>query len=349
MNVQIYDINVNDFPKTGGEADDSPRIMRAVEACAGGVLYVPKGVYLLESPVAVKNCCSLLLHKSAVLKAVKKMDYVLVYDAAAAYAKKPEGDANGTNSVNSANGVNNANSADSVDYDSEDWNLFVTGGVLDGNGLASCMSLLSFRHFTLRDTSFRNGAPYGLRTEDEGSLGTYELVASNLYFKCTMPGLAGNVAVSSRGGDSHFIDCICVDYTIGFDMIRGGSNRLTRCHVWGGPIPPRKEGEYPEMLADSVNFRIKCTDTILTDCYADTGKIGFEILADTRLLGCSYFNNYIFKLDDIVVIKHHGGRLVVSDGYFRQTSPNAVLYEGCGENVVWRDNILLGGLELPGE
>ena len=330
MGNQIYDVNLNEFPRIGGETEDSARIMRAVGACAGGVLYIPKGAYLLEAPVTVKNCCSLMLHKSAVLKAVKEMDYVLIYDAAASYPNVAESDGHLT---------------PSGDYDSEDWNLFVTGGVLDGNGLASCMSLLSFKHFTMRDMSLRNGKLYGLRTEDEGSTWTYELVATNLYFKCTMPGLAGNAAVSARGGDSHFIDCICVDYTIGFDLIRGGSNRLTRCHVWGGPIPPRKEGEYPEMLVDSINYRIKCSDTILTDCYADTGQIGFEVHADTRLLGCSYFNNYTYKLDNIVVIKHIGGRLQVSDGLFRKTSPAATLYKGDGEGVTWRDNILLGGLE----
>ena len=214
---------------------------------------------------------------------------------------------------------------------------------MDGNGLASCMSLLRFKHFTIRDMAFRNGKQYGLRIEERGSLWTYELVATNCYFKCTMPGLGGNAAVSSLGGDSHFVDCICVDCTVGFELLGGGSNRLTRCHVWGGPIPPRKEGELPEMLVHSVIYRINCKDTILTDCYADTGETGFEISADTRLIGCSYYNNFVYGLDNVVGIQHFDGRLTVSDGYFRQTSPHAQLYVGNGEHVIWRDNILTGG------
>jgi len=332
MSDHIYDINLDTFPRNEGETEDSARIQRAVDTCTGGVLYIPKGVYRLKSPVVVKNCCSLLLHKSAVLKAVNEMSYVLIYDAAASYPNVAE---------------SNGHLTPSGDYDSEDWNLFVIGGVLDGSGLASCMLLNSFKHFTMRDMSMRNGKLYGLRVEEEGSLWTYELIASNLYFKCTIPGLAGNTAVSSRGGDSHYVDCICVDYTIGFDLISGGSNRLTRCHVWGGPIPPRKEGEPPEMLIDSINYRIGSSDTILTDCYADTGQIGYEINADTRLLGCSYFNNYEYKLDHIIVIRRLSGRLLVSGGLFRKTSPNAELYVGSSENVTWRDNILIGGLELP--
>lgn len=328
---QTWDITLNDFPREQGETGDTARIMRAVEACEGGVLYIPKGVYELTEPVVVKNCCSLLLHKSAVLKAVREMDYVLIYDAAASYPNVAEKDGHLT---------------PSGEYDSEDWNLFVCGGVLDGNGLASCMSLLSFKHFTMRDTSFRNGRQYGLRIEDHGSLWTYELVATNLYFKCTMPGLGGNAAVSSLGGDSHFVDCICVDYTVGFELLAGGSNRLTRCHVWGGPIPAREEGGLPEMLVDSVNYRIKSSDTILTDCYADTGMTGFEISADTRMIGCSYFNNFVYGMDNVAVIRHLDGQLLVANGIFRKTSPHAELYVGGGE-LIWRDNILVGGLEPP--
>ena len=115
----------------------------------------------------------------------------------------------------------------------------------------------------------------------------------------------------------------------------------------GGPIPPRKEGELPEMLVHSVIYRINCKDTILTDCYADTGETGFEISADTRLIGCSYYNNFVYGLDNVVGIQHFDGRLTVSDGYFRQTSPHAQLYVGNGEHVIWRDNILTGGLKLP--
>ena len=123
----------------------------------------------------INNSCSLLLHKSAVLKAVKEMPYVLLYDAASSYPDVVECDGHLT---------------PSDDYDAEDWNLYIIGGCIDGAGLASCMCLNSFKHFTMRDISLRNGKLYGLRIEDEGSTWTYELVVQNLYAKCTMPGLA---------------------------------------------------------------------------------------------------------------------------------------------------------------
>lgn len=329
MTGGAYDRCLDQYPRLFGEIGDSARIMRAVSDCERGVLYIPKGIYEIDEMLIISNCCSLMLHKSAVLKAVKEMPFVLKYDAAASYPDLQECD---------------GHLVPSDDHDAEDWNLFVIGGYLDGAGLASCMCLNSFKHFTMRDMSLRNGKKYGLRIEDEGSTWTYELVAQNLYLKCTMPGLAGNAGISSRGGDSHFIDCIVVDYTRGFEMLGGGSNRLTRCHVWGGPIPPKSEGELPEMLIDSVNYVLSSYDAILTDCYADTGMTGFLITENARLIGCSYFNNYTYKMDDVTVLDHRSGELLVNNCMFRKDSPHATLYKGNKDAVIWRDNILTGGM-----
>ncbi len=326
-----FDVNLADFPRLSGENSDDFRIMRAVNECERGVLYIPKGVYEIANMLTITNCCSFLLHKSAVLKAVCKMDFVIKIDAALSYP-----------------GVTETNwcLSPAENYDAEDWNLYFIGGYIDGAGIASCMCLNSFKHYTLRDISFRNGLKYGLRIEDEGSIWTFELVAQNLYFKCTMPGLSGNAGVSSNGGDSHFIDCIVVDYTTGFDMLGGGSNRLTRCHVWGGPVPPRKDGQLPEMLIDSVNYNLNSYDIVLTDCYADTGMTGFKISQPARLIGCSYFNNYGYGMNDVTVIDHIAGELLVMGCMFRKTSPDATLYKGDKKkDVIWRDNILTDGLE----
>ncbi len=332
--ARIWDACMDGYPRMRGETTDEGRIMRAVRDHAGGVVYFPKGVYLIAQMLEVDNGCSLLLHKSAVLKAVREMPFVVRIDAAASYPEVKEKD---------------GHLIPSPDPDAEDWNLFLIGGYIDGAGLASCLCLNSFKHFTLRDVSMRNGLKYGLRIEDEGSTWTYELVAQNLYIKCTMPGLRGNAGISSNGGDSHFIDCIVVDCTRGIELLGGGSNRLTRCHVWGGPIPPRREGELPEMLTDSVNYVLSSYDALLTDCYADTGKTGFLVTQNARLTGCSYFNNFTYGMDDVTVIDHRSGSLSVTNGLFRKTCPHAALYRGDGTGLTVRDNILdgFGSGDLP--
>ena len=306
--------DLSDFPVRPGEDDDSARIQRAVDATSSGVLRIPGGLYRISETIWITNRCSIEMHKTAVLRAVKPMDYVIHVDHTKA-KKLPKGD-----------------------FRCDDYNLFVVGGKVDGDGLASCLYIAGFEHFTMRDMAFLNGKEAGLRVH-----GGYELIANNLYFKCVKPGLAGNCALYTTGGDSHYTDCISVDYTVGFRIGKGGSNRLTRCHVWGGPLPPVRKGEPREMLKDSVNFWVDgAASVILRDCYADTGKTGYLIDGwDTRMLGCSYFNNKLFGLDGIVIIRHKAGRLLVADGAFVKNASDVKTYEGEGE-VCWRDVMYSG-------
>ncbi|MGN0853156.1 MAG: hypothetical protein ACI4Q3_07240 [Kiritimatiellia bacterium] len=293
---------LDEFPPLPGEPDDTARFQRAIDATPAGTLTVPRGVYRISSTLRVTNRCSFDLNKNAILRAVRPMKVVMRIDS--------RGRGCGAH----------------------DYNVFFRGGVIDGDGMASCLQVMGFVHYTLRESTFLNGKAWGLRVD-----GGCEVMANNLYFKCVKSGLAGNCAVYVNGGDSHYTDCIAVDYTIGFNLASGGSNRLTRCHVWGGPVPPPRKGELPEMLKDSVNFRVGGGSAILRDCYADTGAVGYEIVGhDVRLLGCSYFNNKVFGLDGITIIRHRQGRLLVSECGFVKTTPNVKVYEGNGQ-VEWRN------------
>ena len=324
----MWDVSVRDFPRLSGEADDTARIQRAIDSAASGdVLYIPKGVYEISAPLVSTNFCSIEMHKSAVLKAVRPMDFVLkVNDDKARRALFRRG------------------------ASLEDYNCFVRGGRIDGNGLASCLALDGFWHYTLRETTFLNGLKFGVRMH--GEAGGYELIANNLYFKCLKKGLAGNIAFCSTGGDSHITDCVVVDYTIGFKV--AGGNRLTRCHVWGGPIPPAKPGEDREMLKDSICYWIASHDkTCLRDCYADTGKTGFLIDGNAQLLGCWYYNNTYFKLDDITIIEHRRGRLLVTDGWFYKDTPHVTMYKATNPEALaeWSNMTYVGfgDEKLPGQ
>lgn len=311
--LSAADASLSDFPRLADEADDSPRFARAIAACPSGVLYVPAGVYEIAAPLVIDNLCSLLLHKSAILRAVRAMDFVLTVDCRRQWDK-----------------------ALRTPDMPEDYNLFLSGGQIDGNGLASCLSLCAYHHFTFADMTILNGKVYGVKIDDGERYG-YELIANNIYCKTVLPGLAGNVAMYICGGDSHYTDIVVVDYTIGFKLVEHAwANRLTRCHVWGGPVPPPAEGALPEMLKDSVNFEIHVGGNILRDCYADTGEIGFLIDAETRMDGCSYFSNPVFKLDGITCISHKSGKLTVADMTFSKTATSVKIYDGCGA-VTWRD------------
>ena len=313
------DASLEDFPRLAGETDDTARIQRAIDATTGGVLYLPRGDYEIASTLVISNRCSLLMHKSATLRAVAEMDYVLRVRH---------------------QGV----------WDHLDFLCFIQGGAIDGNGLASCLSLESYWRQSLDDIQILNGKTYGLYVVRGGA----EIVANGLYFLCTRHGLAGNTAMYLAGGDSHYTDIHILDWTTGV-VVKGGSNRLTRIHVRGGLLPPANPGDVPEMLLGSTAFRIEGDSTILRDCYADTAQIGFDIAGawEVRLLGCSYSNDETCGLNDLLVVRQTGnsGSLLVSDCEFSRsgTDERMCAYYGNGL-VTWRDILYEGdwtGVERP--
>lgn len=324
--MPLVDVTADDFPRRREETDDAPRLQRLVDAAGpDGVAYVPRGVYRICSTLMVTNGASVLLHKSAILRAVKAMDYVVRIDQACLWQRilRPDGKLSGA--AFAAEGRN------------EDYNAFFVGGQIDGNALASCLALDNYHHYTLRDTTYLNGLKVGLNIGHFGH--GYEVVANNLYFKTVVHGCKGNVAILQEECDSHFTDCVIVDYTIGI-RTRGGANRYTRCHVWGGPVR--------EMLDDSINFEVNGGGAIFRDCYCDTGKIGFLINGGGLLSGCRYFSNPVFGLEDIVCIRHTSGSLRVESCTYVKTAKSVKLYEGCGD-VRWAGNEAIGftAQEIP--
>ncbi len=305
------DTSLTDFPRLAGETDDAPRLQRAIDATKGGVLYLPRGDYDIASTLVISNRCSLLMHRSATLRAVAEMDYVLRVRH---------------------QGI----------WDHLDFLCFIQGGAIDGNGLASCLSLENYWRQSLDDIKILNGKTYGLYVVRGGA----EIVANGLYFLCDRHGLAGNTAMYLQGGDSHYTDIHILDWTTGV-VVKGGSNRLTRIHVRGGTLPPTNPGDIPEMLPGSTAFRVEGDSTILRDCYADTAQIGFDIVGawEVRLLGCNFSNDGSCGLNDLLVVRQTGnsGSLLVSDCEFTRsgTDERICVYYGNGL-VDWRDILYEG-------
>ena len=355
----IYDANLANFPRLAGETDDSPRFVRAISSTPNGVLCVPKGEYDIGSMIKITNRCSLLMHPAAHLVARAKMDYVLFWDGAADY-----------------HALSVFNPDGSV-YDNA--NLFIKGGDIDGNGLASCLAIANSHHFTLADITLHNGARAGLCITRETGGHLYELIANNIYCKCTISGLAGNIGIDCQTADCHFTDCIVVDYTKGIRST-GGSNRFTRCHVWGGTVPPkgmsfkewsdayarRKKMELankwtadderthlelgiPEMLPNSTAFECFGYADVFDGCYADTSEIGFDVRTLVSLMNCGFYNNPRMNLRKSTVIVHRGGSLRIAFCDFRGGAGCEKLYEGTGKKVEWVSSKASGGANMASD
>ncbi len=351
----MYDTILTDFPRLDGETSDSPRIQRAIDATENGILCIPKGDYDIEETLYIKNRCSLDMHPAARLIAKAEMEFVLEYSS--------EGNYHALTIFNKDGSV----------YDN--LGLFIRGGDIDGNGMASCFSITNAHHFTITNTAFHNGKKYGLCIGGDRGGHIYELICNNIYCKCTMKGLSGNIGIFSDRHDSHFNDCIVVDYTIGM-QICGAANRITRCHLWSGTIPPKNysieewseiyaerkkklyggiygenkqelyDNDVPEMLINSISFDIKGYCNVLDGCYADTAEVGYMIHSDTRLVNCDFFNNELMGLKKSTAIKHLGGNLSVMSCRFRGTVGSEKLYEGTGENVSWISSVSTGGEDM---
>lgn len=354
--ASLADARLSDFPRLAGERDDAPRFRRAIDAAADGILEVPRGVYEIASPLVVTNRCSLDLHPAARLVATAPMDFLLTWAAAGDYVSltlfEPDGRV----------------------YDN--LGLFIRGGDLDGNGLASCLRLSNAHHFTLANIALHNGRRVGLEVSRGANGYLYELIANNVYCKCNMKGLAGNVGVEVAVSDCHLTDVIVVDYTVGM-RIRGSSNRLTRCHVWGGTVPPKGldvrawstlygankrrpwtpevERELlalgvPEMLAGSVSFDVVGWGHTLDGCYADTAEVGFRIEGGNTVLSrCGFYNNPRMGLRTSTALVHRKGRLVVEACDFNGGAGCERLYEGTGKGLTWLANIARGGADMAAE
>ena len=312
---------------------DSDFLQALIDAEQGGHVALPSGTFLIDKPVVITNGSSLTMNSDTVLLATAEMDYVLSYkeDYNAKLAsssglpilKKP--------SEIAGHPVLNGSKR-------------ISGGTIDGAGLANGIYVSAFRHMTVSDMTIINGKKYNLYVD-----GGVELYANNLHIRTTMSGLAGNVGVYANGGDNHYSDIVVIDCTIGMfmDNYDAGANRLFRCHVWGGPIPPLPGEKDCEYLKDSIGFKIVSGENVLRDCYADTAKIGFDIHNWTRMIGCAYYNNYRFGLDDVTIIKkNNDDPLLIKDCFLKKSCPNCTLFEGDGTNVMWRDNILFE-LEQP--
>ena len=69
----LWDVSVADFPRAAGDGGDSARIMRAVDAAGTkGVVMFPRGEYEIDQMLVVSNGVSLMMHKSARLKALRR-------------------------------------------------------------------------------------------------------------------------------------------------------------------------------------------------------------------------------------------------------------------------------------
>ena len=249
----------------------------------GQTINIANGTYEIDSTLQIPYGVSVKMNQYAKIVASESFvgDYVLKY----------YGD--GDFEYNTTNPITGG--------EDELMGLLFSGGIIDAQGKAGCFSMGKGMHITIENMTFLNPKTAGLNVGNEGFC--YETIVKNCYARTFVNGCEGNIGFCINAMDNHFVDCITQDVTTAFKDNQG-SNRFTRCHIWGGRLG------YPNshpMLNNSIGFDLSSHNT-LTDCYADTSAIGIKINGTNNvIIGANCFNNYSkYGLDNIVLVDLNG-------------------------------------------
>jgi hypothetical protein len=163
---------------------------------------------------------------------------------------------------------------------------FITGGTLDGNGLADdILRLNKYLHFTLDNIEFKNGIKRGLVTNDTGGMAA-ELMAKNLHFinTITTNATADNKAIVNLGTDNHFENIITVDWTVGIHD--KGNALIDKFHPWI---------THQSRIPNSIGFEIESNSTI-NEGFADTMKTAYKVISGNPRISKPkvYYNTSVY-------------------------------------------------------
>ena len=235
-------VNVAAFAPSDGSADASAAIQALIDANPNRTLYFPDGTYLLERPICTpadpRLSVDLQLSNYAVLKAAPGWS-------------DPEAMVR-LGAIHPANDIRTPGSVYSL-----------TGGIIDGSGVANGVAIESGRETRVRLVSMKR-VRVGLHVKRGVNGNSADADISDVH-------IVGNRAPDSVGvileaSDNTLSNMRIADVKTGVE-IWGGGNLLTNVHpLWTNP-----GDQYP----DGVGFRDCGGHTSYNRCYADHFSVGW--------------------------------------------------------------------------
>ncbi len=235
-------INVAAFAPSDGSADASAAIQALIDANPNRTLWFPDGTYLLENPICTpadpRLSVDLQLSNYAVLKAAPDWAH--------------------TNAMVRLGGIHPANN---IRTPGSVYSL--TGGIIDGSGVADGVSIESGRETRVRLVSMKR-VRVGLHIKRGANGNSADADISDV-------NIVGNRAPDSVGvvvdaADNTLTNMRIADVCTGLE-INGGGNLLTNVHpLWTNPGDQYDEG---------VGFRDNTGNTCYHRCYSDHFSVGW--------------------------------------------------------------------------
>ncbi len=235
-------VNVAAFAPSDGSADASAAIQALIAANPNRTLWFPDGTYLLENPIRTpadpRLSVDLQLSNYAVLKAAPDWAH--------------------TNAMVRLGGIHPAN-----DIRTPGSVYSLTGGIIDGSGVADGVSIESGRETRVRLVSMKR-VRVGLHIKRGANGNSADADISDV-------NIVGNRAPDSVGvvidaADNTLTNMRIADVCTGLE-INGGGNLLTNVHpLWTNP---------GDQYDDGVGFRDNTGNTCYHRCYSDHFSTGW--------------------------------------------------------------------------
>lgn len=247
---------VTDFIPAGTGDDVSDAVQAVIDANPNRTIYFPDGVYVLAKPICTPadpaKSVDLRLSNFAVLKAAES------WDSDEAMVRLGGKDPFNTIYVNGSN-------------------YAMVGGIVDGSGIASGISIDSGRETAVREVSLKH-VKIGLHIKHGANSGSSDCDIMNVNIVGT--GGVDSVGVFVEGYDNTFTNMRIANVFTGF-LLRSGGNCLRNIH-------PLYTSDYTD-YQNSTAFRDEGWDNWYNFCYSDQYAVGFRTVGDGRSIFDSCF------------------------------------------------------------
>lgn len=232
---------VTQFINADGSEDVSNEIQAIIDANPNKTIYFPDGVYLISKPINTpaepSKSVDLQLSNYAVIKATADF----------------EGDA-----LIRLGGKDSANDTHTVGS-----NYSLTGGVLDGSGVANGVAIVSGRETAIREVSIKNTV-IGINVMYGANSGSSDADISDVNIIGT--GTVDSIGVYVEGYDNTFTNMRIGNVYTGF-YIKSSANSLRNIH-------PLYYSDYTD-YENSCGFYDVGGNNIYDFCYSDQFCVGF--------------------------------------------------------------------------
>ena len=243
-------VNVADFVAADGKTDAADGIQRLIDANPNRTLWFADGTYLLSKPIctpaAPRRSVDLRLSNYAILKAVAG------WTNTEAMVR--------LGGIHPANDINTPGSVYSL-----------TGGIIDGSGVAGGVSIDSGRETRVRLVSMKN-VLVGIHIKRGANSGSSDADIADVHIRGN--GSRNSVGVLIEAHDNTLSNMRIAHVHTGVKLL-GGGNLLTNIH----PLFNGTDGRY----GDTVGFADYDNNNSYNRCYSDHFSTGWFFGAKSRI------------------------------------------------------------------